>query len=73
MPARLDRFDQLIAESEQRIAEQVFKVMAMDARDQNAAAARRLLRTLEALHVEYLRARTALVEARQATGRSDPG
>lgn len=65
MLKRLDRIDRALAESEVRLAEQVFRIFQMESRGEDTATARKLLRTLETLHVEYVRAREAILEARR--------
>ena len=72
MSARLEHLDQLIAESEQRITEQLFRVMALEARGKAAVVAKRLLKNLEAIHVEAVAARKAIADGLEAARKAGP-
>ncbi len=64
--ARIERLDRAIAESEQRITEQLFLVMTKEAMGENTAVAKRALKAFQAIYVEYRRARKLLAEAQRA-------
>lgn len=68
MPASLDRLDRLIAESEQRITEQIFRIMAAEAAGRDTGRLRRSLQALEGILVEYYRARMAAADTKGLTG-----
>ena len=49
MPVTLARLDELIAESEQQVSEQAYRVMAMELDGEDTTAARRTLKALARL------------------------
>ncbi len=62
---RIERLDRGIAESEQRITEQLFLIMMKEAMGEDTAVAKRALRALQGIYVEYRRARKLLAEAQR--------
>ena len=64
MSVSLARLDELIAESEQRVTEQAYRVMAMELDGEDATAARRTLKELESVLIEYRCARRLAAKAR---------
>ncbi len=62
---RIERIDEAIAESEQRITEQVFLIMTKDALGEDTAMARRALKAFLGIYIEYRRARKLLAEAQR--------
>ena len=63
---RIERLDRGIAESEQRITEQLFLIMTKEAMGEDTAVAKRTLKALQGIYVEYRRARKLFAEATRA-------
>ncbi len=63
---RIERLDNAIAESEQRITEQLFLIMTKEAMGEDTAVAKRALKALQGIYVEYRRARKLFAEATRA-------
>lgn len=70
MPFDPDRFDRLIAESEQRITIQVLRLVLMEMEGQDTSVARRALKAFEGILVEYRHARRAVAELSRLTSES---
>ena len=69
MPADLARLDQLIGESEQRITEQVFRIMDAEVAGRDTERLRRSLKALEGILVEFHHARKLAVAAQRMLAR----
>ena len=72
MSVSLDTFDQLIAESEQRVSEQAYRVMAMELDGIDHTAARKTLKELESILIEYRYMRRLLAEAQRSRHGAKP-
>lgn len=72
MPVTLARLDELITESEQRVSEQAYRVMAMELDGEDATTARRTLKALERILIEYRCARRLLAEAQRSRHGAKP-
>ena len=66
MPVTLARLDELIAESEQQVSEQAYRVMAMELDGEDTTAARQTLKALESILIEYRYTRRLLAEAQRS-------
>lgn len=66
MPVTLARLDQLIAESEQRVTDQSYRVMTMDLDGKDHTAADRTLRAFEGILAEFRHARRVVAEAQRS-------
>ncbi|WP_129218394.1 hypothetical protein [Lichenibacterium ramalinae] len=62
MVVSLARFDALIAESERRILDQAYRVIAMDLDGKDHTAARRALKAYEGILAEFRYARRLVAE-----------
>ena len=72
MPVTLARLNELITESEQRVSEQAYRVMAMELDGKDHTAARQTLKALESILIEYRYTRRLVAEAQRLRDRAQP-